>query len=45
MFKDVGQGEKVLLEHGVVGSRLLISFLVVLEDLDFCLLVQLSHDC
>ena len=45
MFKDVGQWEKVLLECGVVGSRLLSSFLVVLEDLDFCFLVQLSHDC
>lgn len=45
MFKDVGQREKVLLERRVFGSRLLISFLVVLEDLDFCLLVRLSHDC
>lgn len=45
MFKDVGQREKVLLESRVVGSSLLISFLVVLEDLDFCLLAQLSHDC
>lgn len=45
MFKDVGQQEKVLVEGRVVGSSLLISFLVVVEDLDFCLLAWLSHDC
>lgn len=45
MLKDAGQPEKVLLENGVAGARLVTSFLVALEDLDFCLPVHLSHDC